>query len=121
MTQQPLPDELADPPLVVFPLGDVVVTARRARCGSDVWMGAEGRSLGWRALLRADGEPCLAPAFSRGSRVKALGGLFAEWTPGEHRTVRVVSTEGTMRAASSGHGAWVTVVSIEDPHHTWIE
>lgn len=84
-------------------------------------MGAEGGCSGWRALLRADGEPCLCPALRRGSRVKPLGGLFAEWTPVGHRNVRVVSSNGTVRAASSGHGAWVTVVSMEDPSNTWIE
>jgi hypothetical protein len=121
MTRQPAPHELADPPLVTCPIGDILVTARRARSGSDVWVGAEGGGSGSRALLRADGEPCLGPAFSRGSRVKPLGGLFAEWTPTGHQNVRVVSSDGTTRTASSAHGAWVTVVSVRDPHHTWIE
>jgi hypothetical protein len=119
MTRQPLPDELEDPPLVVFAVDDVLVTARRS--GSGVWMGAEGGSSGWRALLRPDGEPYLGTAFTRGSCVKPLGGLFADWTPAEHRNVRVISSDGTTRAASTGQGAWVTVVSIEDPGRTWIE
>jgi hypothetical protein len=119
--RQPLIDDLDDPPLVALPVGEIQVTARRARSGPEVWIGAEGGRSSTRTLLLANGEPCLAPAFTRGSRVKPLGGLFAEWTPAGHRNVRVVASDGTILTASSGQGAWITVVSVEDPHHTWIE
>jgi hypothetical protein len=86
-----------------------------------VWMTAEGGRVSRPVLLRADGEPSLGPAYNRGSRIKLLGGLFEEWLPAEYRIVRLVLGDDTTRLASSANGAWVTNVSIDDPHHTWIE